>query len=137
MLKVIWQSYVNQNGVSQLVEQEKFIPEWQLRKIFMHSLSNLRLLSEREHCHYPNPAKTTHNENGEIIDFYQPPPDPPEPELPLSETEKKAWIEKIKEMKAHGYTDAEIIRLLRPIAMTTKNRHNGSDSEPPKQGELF
>lgn len=46
MAMIIWQSYTNGNGVRQVLEKGHLLPQWQLRKIFLNALRNLRVDKE-------------------------------------------------------------------------------------------
>jgi hypothetical protein len=51
--------------------------------------------------------------------------EPEEPEsfvMDMDIETKKAWIKKIQKMKEHGYSDLEIIQILRPHAMRIKKQ---------------
>lgn len=124
MLKIVWQSYVNNNGLSQLVLEEKLLPEWQLRKLFLHALRNLKICKDNCHDFFSQAQVIKDEETGEIVDFYIPPDDDfdSEAEIPLTKHEKNKWLKKIKQMKRVGYSDSEIIEILKPIAMARKKK---------------
>lgn len=138
MLQIIWQSYTNQNGITELIENRKLIPPWQLKLVFLNALRNLKLYNTGQPAHYPHNAGTGQvvvDEDGEIIDFYILPDKTTEPDLPLSGNEKEKWLKEIKRLKEIGYSDFQIIQMLQPIA--EKLNHNGLVIPEPKQRGLF
>jgi len=132
MLQIIWQSYRNRNGVTELIKNQKLLPSWQLKLVFLNALRNLNLaLSHKEQ--HPNPGKVIRDEDGNE-DFWMP-AEEPEPELPLRGKEKEQWLREIQRLKKIGYSDDEIVQMLRPVAEKTRN--GSVIPEPPEQGELF
>lgn len=123
MLILIWQSFINSNGLSRVLKEQKPIPAWQLHLLFLNALRNLNLISDSdtETFHHPDTAKVVQNEDGEIIDFYYPfTPDPFEEQeketkkskLPQGK-KREQWLERIKRLKEKGYSDQEIVEMLK------------------------
>lgn len=48
MMLIIWQSYKNANGVHKLILDKKLLPTWQVRKIFLNALRNLKILQRQK-----------------------------------------------------------------------------------------
>lgn len=123
MLTLIWQSFINSNGLSKVLEEQKQIPAWQLHLLFLNALRNLNLISDSdtETFHHPDTAKVLIDENGEIIDFYYPfTPDPikeqeqeQESKVPTGK-EKERWLEKIRRLREKGYSNKKIVEMLKP-----------------------
>lgn len=140
MILLIWQSCVNGNGLSRVLDEGHMLPEWQLRLIFLNALRNLKIPEPQPHLHPPNPGGVVKNEDGEIVDFWVPVTDE-EPELPIDESEKEQWLAEIRRLQKIGYQDKEIIRMLQPVVQRVKNS-NGSgmtagSTKKPEQGGLF
>lgn len=124
MLMIAWESYRNGNGLSKLIQEQKLVPKWQLHLIFLYALRRLDLLDKLNNSDNSNPNETAcviYDENGEIIDFWYPETDEPEEEEEEKESkipqgkEKERWLEKIRKIKQLGYSDEEIIEMLKPI----------------------
>lgn len=122
MLKLMWQSYCNCNGLSKVIREQKLIPQWQLHLLFLNALRNLNLLNNNtdSDIHHLNPARVLIDENGEIIDFYYPyTPEQEEAEerkskLPQGRARER-WLERIRRLKELGYSDQEIVEMLKPV----------------------
>jgi len=58
------------------------------------------------------------------------------PKLPLDEEEKKQWLAEIKRLRDIGYTDEEIVQMLRPV-VEAEARKEKQEKKEPVQGALF
>lgn len=120
MLTLVWQSFVNSNGLSKVLKEQKPIPAWQLHLLFLNSLRNLNLLNNNtdSDIHHLNPARVLIDENGEIIDFYYPyTPEQEEAEerkskLPQGRARER-WLERIRRLMEKGYSNEKIVRMLK------------------------
>lgn len=136
MLQIIWQSYKNRNGVSEIIEDQKLLPAWQLSLVFLNALRNLRVSGQPESFH-PSPGRAIMDEDGEVIDYWLP-ETLEESDLPLTEEEKQKWLSEIKRLKKQGYSDLQILKMLRPVAEKLKTRIGSGMTEPKmEQGGLF
>lgn len=127
MLKLMWQSYVNKNGLSKVIQEQKLIPNWQLVLVFRNALRNLKVLhdTDTEPSQHPETVKVIFDENGEIIDYYYPSTPDPLEEEEEEEQEKKSkvptgrerelWLQRIRRLKERGFSDEEILKILTPI----------------------
>lgn len=120
MLKLMWQSYVNKNGLSKVIQEQKLIPNWQLVFLFRNALRNLKVLHDTEPSQHPETVKVIFNENGEIIDYYYPLEEEEEEEqekkskVPTGR-ERELWLQRIRRLKEQGFSDEEISQMLKPI----------------------
>lgn len=122
MLFLIWQSYMNGNGLSRVLKEQKLIPQWQLKLLFLNALRELKSDSSysTETLH-PEPARVVKDETG-IIDYFYPfTPDPLEEEEEIKESkipqgrERERWLERIRRLREKGYSDKEIVEMLKPV----------------------
>lgn len=136
MLQIIWQSYTNKNGVTKLIENQKLLPSWQLSLVFLNALRNLRVYdTDQPASFHPSPGRAIVDEDGEVIDYWLP-ETLEESDLPLTEEEKQKWLSEIKRLKKQGYSDLQIVKMLRPVAEKLKT-HGSVIPEPPEQRGLF
>lgn len=122
MLLIIWKSFCSGNGLSKIIAEKKLIPTWQIELIFLNALRNLDLLDNSDNnsesqLHHPETAKVIRDENGEIVDFYYPEEleetEERKSKLPLGK-ERKRWLQRIRKLRELGYSDQEIVEMLKP-----------------------
>ncbi|WP_281754671.1 hypothetical protein [Thermodesulfovibrio yellowstonii] len=125
MLKIVWQSYQNGNGLKKVMVEEKLIPMWQLHDIFLNALRNLKIgKKERNKLHSLEPKKAIRNANGETVDYYYPANsdilEQKSVVKSMPKKERKQWLGKIRRLKKKGLSDDEIIKMLASAAQLKK-----------------
>lgn len=134
MVTLLIQSYINGNGMLDLIAHGKLIPRWQLRLIFLNALREMDIVTsyqEKQIFNHPNPGVVVY-EDGEVVDYYL--PIEPESEYSyiretMTKEQKKQWLQEIERLQRAGYTEKQIIQLLQSMAMKLKN----SDIKPEQE----
>lgn len=122
MMKIIWQSYRNGNRLAKVIEKRRIIPTWQLELIFLNALRNLHLDKRNSQLfEYFETGQPVTDQGNENADYLCPALDPLENQEmgvvdSMTAQEKQQWLRQIRKLKLAGYSDSQILELLKPEA---------------------